>query len=109
VIVSVESIGSNSLKPNLTNACSRHFPAVDNSNDPQINFIKQFASPVKQKLPRAKRAKARNSRRDASIINSAPNDVTPLPAPVDTIPLRLSLTVATGEQFCIDYSVQVTK
>jgi len=49
-------------------ACLRHFPAGDNSNDPQINLGKRFASPIKQKLPRAKREKARNSRREASTI-----------------------------------------
>jgi len=62
-------------------------------------------SPIKQKQPRAKRAKARNSRRGASIINSVPNDATPLPAPIDTTPIHPSLTAATGKQFCIDYNV----
>jgi len=76
---------------------------IYNSNDPQINLGKRFASPIKQKLPRAKRVKARNSRREASTINSTPNDVS-LTAPIDTIPSQPSLTAATGEKFCTDYS-----
>ena len=106
-IMSIEGISSNCwklLKSNSTNILV-YPPAGENSNNPQINLGKRFASPIKQKLPRAKRAKARNSRREASIINSAPNDVTPLPASIDTTPLQPSLTAATGEQFYIDYRV----
>ena len=83
--------------------CSRHIFQLETTA--QINLGKRFVSPIKQKLPRAKRVKARNSRREASIINSAPNDVTPLLVLRDTTPIQPSLTAATGEQFCIEYSV----
>ena len=63
---------------------------------------KRFLSPIKKKLPRAKRAKARESRKKLSTISPASNTV---PIPADTEPEQFSLTATTGEQFCIDYKV----
>ena len=39
--------------------CCRHFPEGDSTKKPPISLGKRFASPIKRKDPRAKRAKAR--------------------------------------------------
>ena len=49
--------------------CSRHFPAGDVSKGPQINLGKRFSSPIKKKLPRAKRAKCRDHLKEVSASN----------------------------------------
>ena len=82
--------------------CSRHFPGGDTSKEPQLNLGKRFSSPIKMKLPMAKRAKARGSRKELST-NSTASDTVPTLA--DTVPEEFLLTVMTSEQFYIDYKV----
>ena len=43
-----------------TRVCSRHFPDGDAKTEPMATLGKRFASPIKGKLPRAKRAKSRD-------------------------------------------------
>ena len=61
------------VKPNAR-VCARHFPAGDATKDPQLNLGKRFASPIKKNMPRAKRAKTRESVKDLAALMSTATD-----------------------------------
>ena len=48
-----------------------HFPGADAHKDPDISVGKRFASPRKQHLPRAKRAKRRETKKQLSSQSSS--------------------------------------
>ena len=50
--------------------CCRHFPDGDATKEPLSNIGKRFASPIKGKLPRAKRAKAREAAKPVPELSS---------------------------------------
>ncbi len=51
--------------------CSRHFPDGDTKKEPLANLGKRFASPIKSKHPRAKRANARASNKALADLRSS--------------------------------------
>ena len=55
------------VKPDAC-VCARHFPAGNATKDPQVNMGKRFTLPIKKKLPRAKRAKTRESVKDLAAL-----------------------------------------
>ena len=63
------------LKPN-SRVCARHFPGGGVTKDPQANLGKRFTSPIKKKLPRAKRVRRRDNTKSLTDLMSASTDVT---------------------------------
>ena len=61
--------------------CSRHFPGADPRNDPEINIGKRFASPREKGVPRAKRAKIRETRKQLTILKSPSPSSSPCSTP----------------------------
>ena len=49
------------LKSQSRRVCSRHFPGGDPSKEPLPTLGERFASPIRKELPRAKRAKVRET------------------------------------------------
>ena len=86
--------------------CSRHFPNEDSSNEPVSTLGKIFASPIKLKHPRAKRATVRETNKTlATLRSSMPPPVkssTPVEMPVSE---DVSLTTPIGEQLETNYEV----
>lgn len=91
--------------------CCRHFRDGDTMKEPLENLGKRFASPIKGKHPRAKRAKTRESSRELAYLRtsmspvaSSSRSVTPSsgnpPPPPET-----PLTASVGEQWEADYHV----
>ena len=109
----VLEIDSSRVKPD-SRVCARHFPAGDVTKDPQVNLGKKFASPIKKKLPRTKRAKTRESIKyltdyisPASDVSSSTTNSTVITPIIeehseDVVP---TLTTAVGEQLCTEYQV----
>ena len=100
------------LKPH-SHVCVRHFPAGDVTKDPQVNLGKRFASPIKKKLPRAKRAKTRENVKSTPALISTSSDVS---SPTSLVVItstteehfeevQSSLTTAVGEQLCTEYQL----
>ena len=97
------------VKPQ-SRVCARHFPAGDVTKDPQVNLGKRFASPIKKKLPRAKRAKARESIKSSTTFTPPSSDVNSTVTPSVIVDeqsegIESTLTTVVGEQFCTDYQV----
>ena len=86
--------------------CSRHFPNGDSCSESVSTLGKRFASPIKLKLPRAKRAKVRETNKTlATLRNSMQPPVrssTPVEMPVSE---DISLTTPIGEQLEMNYEV----
>ena len=107
-------LSSEQVKPHFR-VCSRHFPGADPRNDPEMNVGKRFASPRKKHVPRAKRAKMREVKRQLAILKSpspassssrcatpaTPSLTSPTPSSSDQ---ESSLT-SIGEQLLTDYQV----
>ena len=91
--------------------CSRHFPGADPRNDPGMNIGKRFASPRKKDVPRAKRAKIRDARKQLTILKSpSPSSSrcsTPATAtsPTPSFDQEGSFTTGIGEQLFTGYQV----
>ena len=91
--------------------CSRHFPGADPRNDPEMNIGKCFASPRKKDVPRAKRAKIRDVRKQLTILKSpSPSSSrcsTPAAAtsPTPSFDQEGSFTTGIGEQLFTGYQV----
>ena len=107
------------VKPNV-HVYARHFPAGDATKDPQLNLGKRFASSIKKKLPRTKRAKTGESVKDLAVLMStltdASNSKTNSTAVIPTVEdhsedvessevVVSSFTTAVGEQLCTEYQV----
>ena len=98
------------LKPN-SRVCARHFPGGDVTKDPQANLGKRFASPIKKKLPRAKRVRHRDSTKSLTDLMSASTDVTNStiieeePGDEQQEDEQSTLTTLVGDQLCTDYQV----
>ena len=58
--------------------CAIHIPARETKKDPQVSLGKQFAAPIKKKLPRAKRGKARENVKSLSALIPAGIAVKPI-------------------------------
>ena len=85
--------------------CSRHYPAGDITKWPQSNLGKSFASPIKIKLPRAKRAKRQvivKGISAAMLVAEGNVNGTTTDAPIDDSEVQ-PLTTVVGEQLCSDY------
>ena len=91
--------------------CSRHFPDGDVKKEPMVTLGKRFASPIKGKDARVKRAKARNVRKELAEVRSSvspfrlsksvtPVEQSPLPTPPET-----ALIASVGEQLKTSYQV----
>ena len=107
------------IKPNAC-VCARYFPAGDATKDPQVNLGKRYSSPIKKNMPRAKRAKTRESVKDLAALMLTATDasssttnstvVTPIveehsedvESSEDVVS---SLTTAVGEQLCTEYQI----
>ena len=89
--------------------CSRHFPGGDPSKEPVLTLGKRFASPIKQKHPRAKRAKARETSKTLATLRSSlspPFSFSRSVTPVETTSRQdISLTAPVGEQLETNYQV----
>jgi len=59
--------------------CAIHIPARETKKDPQVSLGKQFAAPIKKKLPRAKRGKARENVKNLSAFFPGGIAVKPMP------------------------------
>ena len=86
--------------------CCRHFPNGDCSKEPVSTLGKRFASPIKLKHPRAKRAKVRETNKTLATLRSS------MPPPVrSSTPVEMrvfedvSLTTPIGEQLKMNYQV----
>ena len=70
-----------------TRVCSRHFPDGDAKTEPMATLGKRFTSPIKGKLPRAKRAKSRDVSKEFAEMRrsvvSRPVETSSLPTPMD--------------------------
>ena len=95
------------VKPH-TRVCCRHFPEGDVKKDPKMTLGKRFASPVKKKTPRAKRAKSREENKQLTSFIQSPSSsrsVTPTSTPSTPLAPESLLTAAVGEQLESDYNV----
>lgn len=82
--------------------CCRHFRDGDAKNEPLASLGKRFASPIKGKHPRAKRAKTRESAKELTELRSSRS---PVCLSRSVTPSEAPLTVSAGEQWETDYQV----
>ena len=97
------------IKPH-SQVCSRHFPDGDTSKYPSLMLGKRFASPRKKFHPRAKRARARDMKKEILQLQSSATyrSVTPSGLPTASPPPvadQPALVVSVGEQLEQDYQV----
>ena len=100
------------LRPQ-SRVCSRHFPNGDSKKDPLVTLGKRFASPVKPKHPRTKRAKARYDAKQLAelkrsvspALSQSSRSITPSESVLSLDSQVKAFTASVGEQLETDYYV----